>query len=88
MGAKLSSCSSVVFSKRAEAEIPGELRETLQPLLRLITGLNDEIKVYDQRIEKLASEKYMHTNLLRQVPGVGPVTALAYVLTLETPFAL
>jgi transposase len=47
--------------------------------------LNDEIKVFDQRIEKLASEKYMHTKLLRQVPGVGPVTALAYVLTLETP---
>ena len=27
----------------------------------------------------------MHTQLLRQVSGVGPVTALAYVLTLETP---
>jgi transposase len=40
---------------------------------------------YDQRIEKLASEKYMHTKLLRQVTGVGPVTALAYVLTVETP---
>ncbi|HEY4046407.1 MAG TPA: IS110 family transposase [Acidobacteriaceae bacterium] len=85
MGARLCSCSSFVFSKRVESEIPEELRETLQPLLRLITRLNDEIKVFDQRIEKLASEKYMHTKLLRQVPGVGPVTALAYVLTLETP---
>ena len=27
----------------------------------------------------------MHTKLLRQVTGVGPVTALGYVLTLETP---
>jgi transposase len=85
MGARLSSCSSVVFSKKAESEIPDEVRETLQPLMRLIAALTDEIKAYDQRIEKLASEKYMHTTLLRQVPGVGPVTALAYVLTLETP---
>jgi transposase len=85
MGARLSSCSSVVFSKKAESEIPDEVRETLQPLMRLIAALTDEIKAYDQRIEKLASEKYMHTTLLRQVPEVGPVTALAYVLTLETP---
>ena len=54
-------------------------------LLLLITTLNDEIKSYDQKIEQLASEKYGHTQLLRQVTGVGPITALAYVLTLETP---
>jgi hypothetical protein len=57
----------------------------LQPLLRLIQTLSEEIKSYDQRIEKLASEKYTDTKLLRQVNGVGPVTSLAYVLTLETP---
>ena len=36
-------------------------------------------------IERLAREKYQHTELLRQVTGIGPVTSLAYVLTLETP---
>jgi transposase len=85
MGARLSNCSSEAFSKKAEMEIPTELRETLQPLLRLIATLNEEIKSYDQKIEKLAREKYRHTQLLRQVTGVGPITALAYVLTLETP---
>ena len=85
MGARLSSCSSEVFWKKADMEIPTELRETLQPLLRLIATLNDEIKSYDQNIEELASKKYRHTQLLRQVTGVGPITALAYVLTLETP---
>jgi transposase len=85
MGARLSSCSSEAFSKKAEMEIPTEFRETLQPLMRLIAMLNDEIKSYDQKIEQLASKKYKHTHLLRQVTGVGPITALAYVLTLETP---
>ena len=85
MGARVSSCSSVAFWKKAEAEIPSELRETLQPLLRLIAALNDEIKSYDQKIEQLSSETYKHTKLLQQVTGVGPITALAYVLTLETP---
>jgi transposase len=30
-------------------------------------------------------KKYGHTALLRQVKGVGPITSLAYVLTLENP---
>lgn len=85
MGARVSGCSSFAFSQKAATQIPEEVQETLQPLLRLISTLNDEIKVFDQRIERLAADKYMHTELLRQVSGVGPVTALAYVLTLETP---
>jgi transposase len=85
MGGRVTGCSSVAFSQKATAEIPEEVHETLQPLLRLIATLSEEIKTFDQRIEKLATEKYMHTQLLRQVSGVGPVTALAYVLTLETP---
>ena len=85
MGARVSNCSSPSFSQKAAAEIPDEVGETLQPLLRLIATLSDEIKTFDQRIDKLAAEKYMHTQLLRQVVGVGPVTSLGYVLTLETP---
>jgi transposase len=85
MGGRVTGCSSVAFSQNAAAEIPEEVHETLQPLLRLIATLSEEITTFDQRIEKLAAEKYMHTQLLRQVSGVGPVTALAYVLTLETP---
>jgi transposase len=88
MGARISGCSSFTFSQKAATEIPGEVEETLQPLLRLIATLNDEIKTFDQRIEKLGADKYMHTQLLRQVAGVGPVTSLAYVLTLETPLRL
>ena len=85
MGARVPGCSSVSFSQKAADQIPHQVRETLQPLLRLIQTLSEEIKGYEKRIEKLASEKYMHTKLLRQVNGVGPVTSLAYVLTLETP---
>ena len=85
MGARVPGCSSVSFSAKAADQIPPEVRETLQPLLRLIQTLSEEIKSYEKRIEKLGSEKYMDTKLLRQVNGVGPVTSLAYVLTLETP---
>src|SRR6202047_5261306 len=38
-----------------------------------------------RRLRSWAARKYGHTALLRQVKGVGPITALAYVLTLESP---
>jgi transposase len=60
-------------------------KEALQSLVRMTAALSDCIQGYDEKIEKLGREKYGHTALLRQVKGVGPITALAYVLTLENP---
>jgi transposase len=84
-GTRLSSSSTEAFSRKVAGEIPQPIRETIQPLLGLIASLSEEIKCYEDRIEQLAREKYQHTELLRQVTGIGPVTSLAYVLTLETP---
>jgi len=85
MGARLPKCSSPSFPDKVEEILPGELREALLPLVRLAEELSDRIRDYDERIEKLGREKYGHTELLRQVKGVGPLTSLAYVLTLENP---
>ena len=85
MGARLPKCSSPSFAQKAEEAVPLEIREALMPLVRLTAALSNSIQEYDEKIEKLGSEKYGHTALLRQVKGVGPITALAYVLTLERP---
>jgi transposase len=85
MGTRLPKCSSPSFPHQVEEALPAEVRESLLPLVRLAEALSDCIKVYDERIEKLGQEKYRHTELLRQVKGVGPLTSLAYVLTLENP---
>ena len=85
MGTRLPKCSSPSFAQKVEEAVPAEIREALLPLVRMTAELSDCIKGYDEKIEKLASEKYGHTALLRQVKGVGPITALAYVLTLESP---
>ena len=46
--------------------------------------MTQRIREYDAHIEAIA-EQYPETEVLRQIPGVGPITALAYVLTLEDP---
>jgi transposase len=85
MGARLPKCSSESFSKKVAEALPATVSEVLLPLVQLVETLSSCIKAYDQKLEKLATEKYPHTELLRQVKGVGPLTALAYVLTLEDP---
>jgi transposase len=85
MGTRLPKCSSPSFAQKVEETVPAEIREALLPLVRMTAALSDCIVGYDEKIEKLASEKYGHTALLRQVKGVGPITSLAYVLTLENP---
>ena len=85
VGARLPKCSSASFPHKVEEALPAEVREALLPLVRLAEALSDGIKIYDERIEKLATEKYSHTSLLRQGKGVGSLTSLAYVLTLENP---
>ena len=85
MGSRLPQCSSPSFAQKAEETVPLEIREALLPLVRMAATLSDCIQGYDEKIEKLGREKYGHTALLRQVKGVGPITALAYVLTLENP---
>ncbi len=85
MGTRLPKCSSPSFAQKAEETVPVEIGDALLPLVRMTAALSDCIQEYDEKIEKLASEKYGHTALLRQVKGVGPITSLAYVLTLENP---
>jgi len=85
MGSRLPKCSSPSFAHKVEEAVPVEIREAVLPLVRMAAALSDCIQRYDEKIEKLGREKYGHTALLRQVKGVGPITALAYVLTLENP---
>jgi transposase len=85
MGTRLPKSSSPSFAQKVEEAVPVEMREALLPLVRMAAALSGCIQEYDEKIEKLGREKYGHTALLRQVKGVGPITALAYVLTLENP---
>jgi transposase len=57
----------------------------VEPLLHTIDVLGAQIKMLDDKLEALACNQYPDTERLQQIPGVGPITALAYVLTLESP---
>lgn len=85
-GQRLKSCSSASFHRQIDAQVlPEALRPALSPLLAMIGQVTETIHAYDRRIESLCQDEYAETELLRQVPGVGPQTSLAFILTLESP---
>jgi transposase len=86
-GERLPSCTPGAFGKRARLELERlpEFDDALLPLLENISRITEQIKEYDKKVERLCIEKYPETKRLMQIPGVGFLTALAYVLTLEEP---
>ena len=55
-------------------------------MVETIASLTERIRDYERRIEQLCKESYpQESGLLRQVPGVGALTSLTFVLTLEDP---
>jgi transposase len=73
-------------SAQAQAEgLSPELQTALAPLLACIESVSEQIREYNDRIEKLAQESYPQVALLKQIKGVGTLIALTFLLTLEDP---
>lgn len=84
-GERLPRCSAASFHRRVAGYLPEDLASALKPVLETIASLTARIRAYDRELEALAERLYPETRLLRQVPGVGSLTALTFVLTIEEP---
>ena len=84
-GTRLPACSAESFAGRVKGHVPKVLDEALVPLLETIEQLTEQIRDYDHQVVALSRERYACSERLQQVGGVGPLTAVAYVLTLEEP---
>jgi transposase len=85
LGSRAPSSSTAAFPKRVRAALPSDLFPGLETLLDTIEQLTVTIRQMDGEVERVCRERYPETQLLRQVPGVGPITALYFVLTIEDP---
>jgi transposase len=85
MGFRLERCSVRCFAQQVSDQVPEALRAALDPVLEVIAEISRRIRDYDQQIRQCCQQKYPETELLQAVPGVGPLTALGFVLTLEDP---
>src|ERR1700720_2151711 len=85
-GQRLPKCGTYQVNEKLAEGLSAELREVLVPLFKEIESLNERVKEYDERMEKIAKEVYPEVAVLKQVKGVGTQIALTYVLTIEDPY--
>lgn len=85
VGGRLPACSAESFHYTVVEKLPDSIREFLMPLIDQIGEMSQRIRNYDTQVKQMATQKYPETECLRQVVGIGPITSLAYILTLEKP---
>ena len=85
-GQRLPSCDADNLGREQAAHLAPAIRGHAERLLGIVEELGKQIEACDKELEQRAKERYeKETAQLRQVPGVGPITALTFVLTLEDP---
>jgi len=85
MGGRIpSSIGTESFATKAQEHVPEVLRAAVGPILEMIRTVTVQIAAYEAWI-KDAVERYPQTKPLQQISGVGPLTSLAFVLTVGDP---
>jgi transposase len=81
-GVRLGRCSPESFSRVMPAHLPPQLKPALKPMLDALKGVDEQITVLDSTLEELA-KRYPEVEAVSQPSGVGLLTALVFLLTLE-----
>lgn len=88
LGVRLPSPSTACFANRCRTLLTAENPELLamvEPALQIIDLLTENIRGFERKIEDLCNNDHPATARLRQVPGVGAITSLSFVLTIGDP---
>lgn len=84
-GGRLPACSAPSFHKQALPHVPPHLLPALEITIKQVGQLTASIAELDKRVAELAATRYPETGVLTQIPGVGTLTALSFVLTIGDP---
>jgi transposase len=85
LGQRLPRCATEGFARRMRRDGLVDAFPGMAALVATVEQLTLQIAALDRQIGQLSEERYPETAQLRQVAGVGALTALAYLLTLEDP---
>jgi transposase len=82
-GYRMPASSTRCFAQRGQTAMPPGLQRALGPVLEQIAEMTIKIKQYDREIQRMTQNKYAETQPLLTIQGVGHITALTFVLTLD-----
>jgi transposase len=81
-GERLPTCSSASFPAKTRELVPTILKAALEPVYEALERLNEQIREQDKMIERVG-QKYPDVEVVSQITGVGILTALVFILTIE-----
>jgi len=67
------------------ADIPADCLPVVQPLLTVLAHVTEQIKTMERDLVQRSKQDYPVTQRLQQIAGVGPLTALCFVLKIGDP---
>ncbi len=73
-------CSTEAFARKATEHLEAEDYALVAPVIEMIAELSMRIKAEDKHIDAMIAESYPTAQKLMTIPGVGPITALSFVL--------
>ena len=84
-GYRVSGKAPHTFAERVDRMgLPDELRAVIEPLLQQLDLLSGEIARRNDHLEEMVKD-LPEVEHLREIPGVGPVVATYFVLTIDDP---
>ncbi len=85
MGVRLPRSGAGTFACQVRATLGDKPFLGVDTLLSTIEQLSSDIRAMDKQVKELIESTYPEAAHLQQVSGVGPITSLWYILTLEDP---
>jgi transposase len=83
-GGRLPKCSSESFHRHLD-EVPELFRDAVAPLMNVIEHTTARIREQERLIHELCRDVYPETEMFTDIDGVGDLTALTFLLTIEEP---
>jgi len=82
-GERIGKCDADQMRVEKIESLPAAVRSALEPLLRVVESMTEQIQDYDRTLAEIARKEYPETALLEQIAGVGALIALTFILTLD-----
>jgi transposase len=85
LGHAVSNPSSESFHKNILTAVPADCLPVVRPVLTVLALLTEKIKTLERGLVSRGKKDYPVTQRLQQIAGVGPLTALGFVLKIGDP---
>lgn len=82
IGERMPTCTAESFARRTWEKVPAALRPALEPIYQSLNRIDEQIRECDRCIERIA-RRYPDVDVVSQVHGVGILTGLVFVLTID-----